>query len=147
MSEAQPSPITLAPGALKSAEFVRQVWRIVVPAGTKVADMLKPAYWGHVAPQLRPGDLIESVTEDNSLFCEFLVRYSRRLEASVSLLREVQLVPPTITEQEVAEYQVVFRGARSKHTVLKGQSVIKDGFDTDGQAKAWLTDYLKGLAA
>lgn len=137
----------LSPSAIKAAEFARQVWRIIVPRGTTVEDMLKPTYWGHVAAQLRTGDKIEAVVEDNSGYFEFYVRFARRLEAAVSLISQSDLPAAEITEDLVKEYRVEFRGQRAKWSVIKGKEVVKQGIESEGEAQAWLDNHLKALAA
>lgn len=137
----------LSPQAFQLAEYARQVWRVTAPADTKIEDLLVPSFWGHIAQSLRSGDLIEVVSEDNSWFADLYVRWARRLEASVSLKNSGLLEARAVTDDQASEYMIKFRGARSKFTILKGKDVVKDGFETENQAQAYLTDYLKQLAA
>lgn len=141
----------IAPNSLIAAEFARRVWRVTVPVGEAVEEMLQPGYWCHVAAQLRPGDIIEAVSEDTSLYAEFYVRSARRLEASVSLLRRVELETVTVSDELIAQYAIEFRGAKTKWAVVKGkgneQAIVKGGFESENQARAYLQDYLKALAA
>jgi hypothetical protein len=137
----------LASQSLASAEFVRREWRASVPPDTTVEEMIHPGFWGHVAAQLRTGDEITVVAEDNSFYYKFFVRFARRLEASVSLLQRVELEPAAVTDEITAQYEVKFRGQRSKWTILRGKDVLRDGFESEGQAKAYLDDHLKAMAA
>lgn len=132
---------------LKAAEYTRREWHAVVPASTTVEDLCTPAYWSHVAGQLRTGDEITVVSEDNSFYVKLFVRFAKRLEASVSLLQKVDLEPAVLTEDIIGEYEVKFRGQRSKWTIMRGKDVLRDGFESEGQARAYLADHLKAMAA
>ncbi len=133
--------------AMQSAEFVRRDWHCVVPADVTVEDLLRHDYWQHVATQFREHDMVTVVSEDKAWLAQLYVRWSRRLEASLSLISHTRLERAVLDEKAVEEYQVVFRGNRSKWTILRGKNVVKDGFESEGQAKAYLADYLKALAA
>jgi hypothetical protein len=137
----------LPANGLSAAEYIRREWRITVDPATTLDDMMNPGYWAHVAAQLRTGDEITAVAEDNSFYAKFFVRFARRLEASVSLIQHVELEAVAVTTELASEYSIKFRGQRSKFTILKGKEVLRDGFETENQAKAYLEDHLKALAA
>jgi hypothetical protein len=132
---------------LEAAEFARRSWRVNVPGETDLNDMLKPEYWGHVSAKLRTGDLIEAIAADNSFYAEFIVRWSRKLEAGVSLLRHIELEAPALDDNAIEGFEIKHRGSRSMWTILRGKDVVKDKFETENQARAYLQDYVKGLAA
>ena len=134
---------------LRSAEYCRNVWTAIVSSDTSIEQMLKPSFWGHVAQQFRVGDHVEVVSEDQSFYAEFYVRFARRLEASVSLLRKVDLreVRSTVDNDLTSSYSVKFRGSRAKFSVLQGDKIVRDNFETEELAQAWLNGHLKSLAA
>ena len=137
----------LPANGLEPAEYKRREWRVSVPYDTTVEEMLTPEYWGHVSTRMQSGDTIEAIAEDNSFYAKFLVRGARKLEASVSLIHFVTLEAPVVDQAFIDGYEVKFRGTRSKWSILRGKDVIKDGFDTENVAKAYLQDYVKQIAA
>jgi hypothetical protein len=137
----------LKPNALAEAEFSRRGYRAIVPGDTSIEDMVVPSYWAHVASRLRPGDMIEVLAEDNSFYAEFIVRSARRLDATVSLLRRVELEPAKLDASITEGYEIKFRGSRSKWSILRGKDVLRDGFETEAQARVYLDDHLKAMAA
>lgn len=141
------SEIQLSPTALVETEFCRKSYRVIAAPTVNVEDLTRPAFWGHVAMRLRAGDLIEVLAEDNSFYAEVLVRSARRLDATVSILRFVKLEKPELDASIIDGYEIKFRGARAKFTVLRGKDVLKDGFDTEEMAQAYLNAHLKAMAA
>ncbi|OWK18316.1 hypothetical protein AJ88_03815 [Mesorhizobium amorphae CCBAU 01583] len=55
------------------AESKRNVYRVALYANTTPEDLLDPAFWVHVGPQLRADDRIEVVGFDKAWFGEVMV--------------------------------------------------------------------------
>jgi len=73
------------------AEQKRVIWHAEPAEGVTIKDMLNPIYWTHVAANLAKGARIEAVSEDGTWFAEFYVKSANKIEAHVTLMREVQL--------------------------------------------------------
>jgi TusA-related sulfurtransferase len=137
---------SLNPNALIDAEFSRRVYCVNVLPSTTVEDLVNPNFWTHVAMKLRPGDMIEVLSDDKAFCAKLVVRSARRLDATVSLVYWKDLEIADVS-QIASEYEIVFRGAKSRWSILKGSDVLKSCFDTRNQAEAYLADHLKAIAA
>ena len=142
MNEAQ-----LKANGLIETEFCRKAYRVSVPPNVKSEDLTRPAFWAHVAKDLRRGDMIEVLAEDNSFYAEVLVRSARRTDATVSMLRFQKLDKPVLEKSDTEGYEIIFRGGRAKHTVMRNTDIIKEGFGTYEEAELYLKNLLKAMAA
>lgn len=147
-----PAPITRRTNAsrFQLAEQVVQNWAVMVEEGTTVDDLLKPEFFTHVAPALRPFSKIFVLTDDGSYYAELLVRNAGRTWANCVLLSHIDLsqiidaVPPTAA----ASYKVAYAGPHHRYRVvrLSDNTVIsKEHFD-EAAAQAWLVDHIKAIA-
>lgn len=132
----------------KPAEFCRTVWSATPEPGTTSKDLLKPGYWMHVSRKLRKGDRIEAVCEDGTWFAEFYVKSANKIEAHITLMREVELSKPVKKPEVAPEYDVKHVGG-GKWRVLRtsDQAELETGFKGKEAAQAWLDNYLKDIAA
>jgi TusA-related sulfurtransferase len=140
------SEVQLNPNALMDAEFSRRIYCVSVPPSTTAEDLVNPNFWAHVAMKLRPGDWIEVLSDDKKFCAKLIVRSARRLDATVSLVRWKDLEIPDVSHL-AAEYEIVFRGAKNRWSILKGSDVLMSCFDTKNMAEAYLSDHLKAIAA
>lgn len=122
-------------------------WICVAP-GTKPDDLLQPAFWANVAKKLAPNTTVEVHWDDASQFAEVYVLASGRNWASVSLLRHQALAKPALP-QSAAQYGVAFNGPVDKFRVtrLVDNAVIRAGFANEREARNWLDDYVRKVAA
>lgn len=77
---------------LKGTAFARQAWLAIVPNDTTVEEVLKPGYWVHYAPTLKPYAVIEVISEDCLLDMD--VRVTRIAEGLV-YVRPIRIVEDT----------------------------------------------------
>lgn len=137
--------MVLTPERIKQAEFARNVFAISPEPNVKLADMLQPAFWSHVAAKLHPTDRIEVIPEDGTYFAEFYVVSCGRNWAKVSLLRMHELVEDTPEAASTAsvEYEVQWAGGQEKARVMRlsDKAVIQSGFATKKDAAEWLHKY------
>ncbi len=132
----------LTPRNFKSSDSVRNQWHAQPEFGTPPEALLDPAYWAHVSAQLRRGDIIYALSEDNSYFVELLVIDAGKLFAKVVQLRCVKISTAQMLNVDVPEgYEIKFRGPK-KWSVLRGKDVLKDDMEKS-QAEQWLADHLK----
>lgn len=144
---------------IKLAEFSRNIFAISPEPNVKLADMLQPAFWSHVAAKLHPSDRIEVIAEDSTYFAELYVVSCGRNWAKVSVLRMHELTedrpqnagePTTSAEVPTADaaHIVQWVGGQEKARVLRlvDKAVIKSGFATKKDAAEWLDKYEAELA-
>ena len=61
---------TLASAAITggaNADYLRTYRHVVVPYDTTIEDIIRPGYWAHHSGTLRKGDILDILTEDDSL--------------------------------------------------------------------------------
>jgi hypothetical protein len=134
----------LTPSRLQFAEHARTEWFVVPEFGTPFEALLDPAYWAHVAVQLKPCAEIIVHAEDGAYYGRLLVRDAGRLYASVAKLEYIELQKIDVLEGSSFPpgYEVKFRGPIQKWCVLRGKDVLKDGQSKDA-ATQWLREHLR----
>lgn len=117
-------------------------------AGTPLEHLLRPEYWASIK-QLRTNAHIYVDAEDGSYWAELKVLKVGQGFAKVMVLRHVDLADAGADPSIADGYDIQFRGPIVKHRVvrLKDNHVLKQGLDTEEDARAWLRDHKKMLAA
>jgi hypothetical protein len=134
----------LTPRRFKPSNSVRNQWHVEPEFGTPPEALLDPAYWAHVSAQLRRGDIICALSEDNTYFSELLVIDAGKLFAKVIQLRCVQITAAQMLNVTVPEgYEIKFRGPK-KWSVLRNKDVLKEDMEKP-QAEAWLREHLLAM--
>jgi len=130
------------------AEQKRVVWHAEPAEGVTVKDMLKPVYWTHVAASLVKGARIEAVSEDGTWFAEFYVKSANKIEAYVTLMREVTLSKAVAKLEVEPKFKVSHVGG-GKWRVLRTEdnAELQTGFKSKEAAQKWLDSHLKDVAA
>jgi hypothetical protein len=151
--EELPAEIARAVLALKEDRWQLKEHRnpghwICVPAGVTIEDVLQPAFWANVARKLKPSNTIEVHWDDASQFAEVYCVSAGRNWASVSLLRHVKL-ERAVLPQQASQYQITFNGPVDKFRIMRlsDNAVIRAGFASELEARQYLDDYLRRLAA
>lgn len=130
------------------AEQKRIVWHAEPAEGVTIQDMLKPIYWTHVAEKLTKGARIEAVAYDGTWFAEFYVKSGNKIEAYVTLMREVQLSKSVAKLKIEPKYKLDHIGGGSYRVVrTEDNAVLKENLKGKDTAQAWLDNYLKEIAA
>ena len=140
----EPKPEAPAPqDRLQNAESKFTRWDVSPRDGVSAQDMLRPEFWAHVSKQLRPKDRLEATAEDGSWFAEFFVLSQGPNWAKVAMLRHVRLSDSTPLRSD--DYEAIWGGPALKYTVRRtaDKEVIQKGFDTMGDAGAWLSQFQK----
>lgn len=122
---------------IKSAEFIRTVWAAQPEPGTKLADMLLPEYWVHVAKTFRVGDRIDVTAADGSWFAELFVRSTSERALKVHVLRHIEFdkdpaeAPPAL--------DIRHRGGAGWSVVrLVDKTVLFEGGKARSDAEDWV---------
>lgn len=134
---------------LVQAEFARVVFHATPTPDTSHEDLLDPAYWSHVARDLKPGTLIQAMPEHSEWFAEYIVLSASTNWAKLALLRFVELAAPKadVPKAPAAAHVVNWGGSIQKFRIVRtaDKEVIKAGFDTKAQAETELASYEKAL--
>jgi len=133
---------------LQRGEHYRTRYTAVVESETSLSDVLKPAYWLHVASSLRVMDTIDILCDDESWFAELIVTSVGKGYAKVQLLREIKLEEVDGPAAEVVNLTVKWSGPKLKWAVIRNADGVrvKDGFTGKGDAARWASNHEKQAA-
>jgi hypothetical protein len=122
---------------------------ICVPVGTTVEQLFEPQFWANVARHLRPSSTIEVHWDDASQFAELYVLDAGRNWASVDVLRHKKELKRPELKHLADEYDVGFNGPVERFRIVRrsDRAVIKSGFATEGEARQFLAEYKRKMAA
>lgn len=129
------------PTKLALAEHAVVTYFDAPAAGVTFEDVMKPEYWTHVAPSLRPGHRIEVNAEDGTFWAMLLVVEAERKSARVVTLQHVQ-IEERAPAPEQSDVFVKYRGPKVRYSVVRtaDNEVLKDGFQTERAAQEWITN-------
>ena len=148
MSENKATARKLSGPRMKEESFVRTTYVATPEHGTSVDDLKCSEYWAHVAPQLKPGDLVHVFPEDGTFWAEILVLAVSRAAAQVKVLRDYTLTSKAEAPEENAEFELKFAGPVAKWRVIRlsDGEVMKDGM-TKEEGQKYLDAHIKAMAA
>ena len=125
-------------GQVQIQETARNVWIFRPTEDITKEDMLRPAFWTHVARQMRVNDRIEVLSQDASWYAELIVRAVGPLEVATGLLAFTQF--DAIAAPSEDEYLVAWKGPTAKWRITRvsDKQTLREGFASEALAKAWL---------
>jgi hypothetical protein len=131
----------------KQADYVRNLFVISPEFGTDLEDVLKPEYFAHVAPDLKPWSKIEVHPDDETYYAELLVRSSGRNWAVVSVLTKVDLAPKAEEVKPADGYQISWGGPHQKYRVIRlaDKEVVSKEHTDAVAAQKWLGEHVKAM--
>lgn len=131
---------------LQPAESSYQRFALLVEAGTTRADLERTSAWEHIARFFRLGDEVRVKCEDGSFIAYLLVAAVGPKDVKMHVLDFIELTPIDPTSLDIpAGYDINWRGEIAKHSVLRGATVLKDGFESRALAQRWLTAHLQSM--
>lgn len=138
--------ITLNPQRMQLAEYQRNDWVVTAEQGTVPEDLINPAYFAHMAAQLKPYDHIEVRIDDNSWLAALVVLEVDRNWARVKITSFTSLVEGDDNIERASKaHSVEFKGPHFKWSVIRlsDGDKIKTGCSSRAEANAWLTEFEK----
>jgi hypothetical protein len=130
-------------------EFMNARHSVSPSSGTPFEDVLRPEFWANIV-RMAPGDIIEIRPEDQSYYAELYVLKRDRTSATVAVIRPpVPLEPAFKPLPGIINFRVEFAGSHGKWRVLRisDNVVMRDRFGTEGEARKWLAEYERMIAA
>lgn len=130
-------------------EFMNQRHSVSPASGTPFEDLLRPEFWANIT-RMKAGDIIEVRPEDNSYFAELYVLKRERNSATVAVIREpVPLVSAFKPLPGEVRFKIEFAGSHGKWRVvrLSDNAAMRDRFENEADARKWLADYERLVAA
>lgn len=120
------------------------IWDAIAEAGTPLEWLVSEEYWTHVGQKLALWDEIVVRLEDGSAKVRLTVQSAGKRYARVAIesVTELRVGKPSDLRAP-AGYAVEWSGPHTKFRVRRGADVLRDGFDTEGQANQWLGTHLR----
>lgn len=121
----------------------------ITPGSMGVKELQNPKFWDLVSRQLRSGDEIRCLAEDNSYVARMVVVYVNGSDVRIRCESFVELEEVKMEAYEAAEDYLVKNGGATGWYVQKkstGERVLK-GFATQAEAFTQLAEYQKKIAA
>lgn len=138
-------PVFLYPAAHTNVDYTINM-KEAATISDAIERMTDPAFWSHVAPQLRPGYEIKVNALDFSWQFQLMVQSASKTDAIVWVKERFSRGVSAAAGD--AAYDVKMRGPRKWSVIRKADNqVIAEDIDTREQAEAWLLDHQKALAA
>lgn len=140
--------VNLLPNRFGSFEYKNNTFKVEVPVGHTTEDFLKEEYWSHVARNLRNGDIIFAMAEDNSFFIQAVVIAAWNTGAKVHIFQYATLSKDFELPAEADKnYEVAHGGNHHKWRVLRKSDakVLVAKLATREDAIKWLNEYKKAL--
>lgn len=140
--------VQLNPSRFQLLEHLNVAYGVTVEQGTKLADVMKPAFWAHVAAKLRPYDEVTVRIDDGTWLAKIVVLSTGRAWAKVHLLHEYKLSAADTDLSQAAHnegYKVMFRGPHLQWCIVRVSDgePIKEQMQREEEAQAALRDFLK----
>jgi len=122
------------------------IWRFNFINGTEKADLLRPAFWTHVAGNLRLGDTFNGMTDDGLMWFEGVVLNASGTSAVVHVTRAdsvAKVAAPGMDSEFVAD----FGGQHELWRVVRkaDRQVIRTGLATRDIANTWIRSHETSL--
>lgn len=133
---------------MTSAEYKAPIVWYCPEAGTPYEHLLRPEYWASIKG-LRANAHIYVDAEDGTYWAELKVIKVGQGFAKVVEFRHIELAAASADPSVPDGYEIQFRGPLVKNRIvrLKDGHVLKQGLDSEEEARLWLRDHKKMLAA
>jgi len=136
------SPV-MAPGRMRLAEYDRQDWVANVEDPLTLEDILDPAFWAHMAAQLKPYDHIEARADDGTWVADLVVLGCDRTWAKVALKAKYNLTTKDVSLSQAHKHTVEWKGPQHRFAVVRTSDsvMVKSGFQEKGDAALWVKEH------
>lgn len=144
--EQEAAPIvTMKANSVKFAEHVRNQYHGTPSAGHSEADIESREYWKHHSRNLRSGDHIELLWEDNSKWAKVIVVSADNFGASVCFLHKPVNLQGKSKSSSSAPFATKWGGPHNKWQVVRSSDgeIIEKGMDARPDAERYITEKLK----
>lgn len=136
-----------------SMEFLTQeqaivIYRVTVPEGTTLDDVMQPTAWAHHTHLLRPDYEAVVKPADGAWRAHLEFRSVGKTAAAPTLLSFIEYDAAQDMMEE-SPYVAKYRGPSHRHCVVRRDSgaVEKTGFQTAEDARLWIANQAKAMAA
>lgn len=140
--------VHVSPNRMSVYEFKNKTYKVDIPTGHILSQLLEPSYWAHVAHKLQTGDEIIAVSEDNLYRAHFYVLDKGVAWASVYCLKFDELTKAFDMPAEAdTNYVIEFSGNFHKWRIRRRspEAVMVSQLPTRDKAVEWLKNYQQTL--
>lgn len=142
--------VYMTSGRMKLAEHARQAHVVTIPQGVSLETALEPAFWSHVAQQVRPRDRIELWAEDRAWFADAVVVSASRLAVTLMVLAKVSLdaAPPALPASVAnSNFHIDYGGGVDLWRVIRNaDSMVMASGMSQAEAERWMADHVAAVA-
>ncbi|MDW9528070.1 hypothetical protein [Sinorhizobium meliloti] len=139
-------PAKLSGGRFQQADYSIGRYAARPPSGTTLEDVMHPEYFQNELNALKPGMLINVLSDDFALDCDVRVLTVTKTTAKVRLIRLYQEgEAPKVESGDVTDALVTWGGPNHKWRVIHNGTVIEHGFSTQEEAEAAAARYRAAL--
>jgi hypothetical protein len=126
-------------------EYVHKTWVARIPSGTSAQAALAPDYMKHHLAQVDDGDLVFMEWEDGTR--EIWVRVMFKSAAGLKLSKLLDVAHEAAFATPDDAFKIEFRGHGRKWCVVRADDnfVLKERLPSQGEATAFLANYMKGM--
>jgi hypothetical protein len=142
----QLAALSLPAGRVVLAEGAFNRWSVDVEHGVGKEDLERTSFWQHHTKILKVGDELRARCVDGSWMAYLVVIGLGPRDVKMHVREFLVLDPYDPKEFSIpSEFQIHFAGSRDKWRVMRGNEVVKPGFESQSDASRWLANYLTAL--
>jgi hypothetical protein len=125
--------------AIRLAEHTYNRWSIIAPADHSLEQVCDLRYAWHAHDRIKPGDIIEIRSANFQFTVEILVReIDTEAQAILGFYTIRDLAREELRVPDLSAASVKEMGGPHGWAVMLGSQHLKSGFETQGEAVAWL---------
>lgn len=134
---------TLHPTRFQEAEFATKTWFVTVEHGVTIEQARDPAFWAHIAQQVKPYEEFKVVQEDGSWVAQLLVLATDRTWVRTHLLAFHDLTKEKVVEPHSSAHRVEWKGPHHKWVVIRNSdgAMVKTKIDSKEAAARELLEH------
>lgn len=134
----------LSGGRFMQSDYIIGRYAAKPPSGTTLEDVLHPEYFQNELNVLRPGMLINVLSDDFKLDCDLRVMTVTKTTAKCRLVRLFEdSQEPKIETADASGVTVGWGGPNHKWRVLHNKTVIDHGYASEEEAQARANAYIQ----
>ncbi len=126
------------------AEGRFMVWDATLDHGTTREDLERTSFWKHNTTRVKPFDEIRAICEDGSFVAYLIVQAigPKDMKVHVREFVEMDKIDPNALAIPQG-YKVDWGGRIAMWRARQGSDVLKEGFQTESEARRWLGSHLQ----
>ncbi len=116
-------------------------WRVNVPHGTMPEQLFEESVWAHLAIMLKPGDQINVRPDDMAWELILHVQGVGKTYAHVIEKVFYKLAATERGQRLPSIYKIEYAGTTYKWRVIRGDKLIRDGFESEALARRYAANH------